>query len=446
MIVAPLLARGAPTVVLSNVTIIDGTGSPAKPDMTVIISGDRITAVVPTGSVSSPKDSLIIDASGKFLIPGLWDMHVHLSDASAADASHYILPQFVANAVTGVRDMGGDLKVIDTLRVEVHGGKTVGPRILRCGPFVDGPKEGATDRLTVRSEAEARDAVRSLKRDGVDFIKVHNGISRQPFFALADEAKKEGIPFCVHLPRSISISEATSAGAKSIEHMETFLESALRQRKLPGKTVEEAISAVDAEYTNETGAKLFSQFRKNRTWVDPTLIEYFNFAHEGEDAFLHDPRMKYVPKSLMTFWEKNFPLPTSLATTKLAVRQTVFDRLSKLVGEIHAAGVGMIAGTDLGARGVFPGSSLHDELILLVKAGLTPMDALQCATRNAAEVLGLSDSMGTIQKGKIADLVLLNANPLDDISNIKQIDTVIAKGRVHDRTDLHRMLAESETR
>jgi imidazolonepropionase-like amidohydrolase len=209
-------------IAITHVTVIDCTGAAARPNSTVVVTGGLISAVGPSGTVAIPAAARVVDANGKFLIPGLWDMHGHLTDATA-DA----FPLLIMNGVTGVRDMGGDLAQIDRWRSEINNGTRVGPHIIRAGPFVDGPKEGVTNRLTVRTPGEARQAVRDLKAKGVDFIKVHNALPPDAFFALMDEARKEHIPVAVHLPKGVSSAEASDAGVASLEHIETINESAL---------------------------------------------------------------------------------------------------------------------------------------------------------------------------------------------------------------------------
>ena len=424
-------------IVLTHVTVIDATGASSKPDMTVVITGDRITNLGKTGKLRVPKGAQVIDGTGKFLIPGLWDMHVHLSITTEAT-----LPAFIANGVTGVRDMGGDLNEIDRWRKEIADGALTGPRIVaRPGPLVDGPKKTAMYRLTVNNPAEARQAVISLKQRGVDFIKVHNRVPRDAYFALADECRKQGITFVGHIPRGISAEEASEAGQKSIEHTETLIEAAAFQQGSTAKSPEQAL----ATYTDEKRKALFALFVKNGTWYCPTLIEYRNFSFETDPSVLDDPRQKYLARATKEYIEKFFPVPPrNTPVEQYAGRRALFQRLLGLVGEMQRAGVGILAGTDPPARGVFPGFSLHDELALLVQAGLTPMEALQAATRNPAKFLGKLDSFGTIERGKIADLVLLEANPLEDIRNTRRVAAVVIGGRLILKPELQTMLDKVE--
>ena len=385
-------AQKDPTsLAFTHVTVIDCTGASAKPNMAVVISGDRIAAIGAIADVQIPKGALVVNATGKFLIPGLWDMHGHLTDATDS-----AFPLLIMNGFTGVRDMGGDLDQIDRWRAEIQQGKRIGPHIIRAGPFVDGPKEGVSNRLTVRTPEEARQAVRQLKAKGVDFIKVHNALPPDAFFALVDEARKEHLPVAVHLPKGVSSAEASDAGVSSLEHIETLNESALWRKDATAKTIEEAL----AENSGPMGEALFAKFVKNGTWYVPTLVAY----ERGFVLWSNDPE-------------------------SLAPRMNAHLKQVALVGAMHKAGVRIMAGSDFSDWGMVPGVDLHNELALLVEAGFTPMEALQAATIKPAEFLGKRDSLGTIEPGKTADLVLLDANPLEDISHSRKINAVVLGGK-----------------
>ncbi len=400
---------------ITHVTVIDCTGAAAKPNSTVVITGDRISEVGASETVDIPAGARVVDATGKFLIPGLWDMHGHLTDATET-----AFPLLIMNGVTGVRDMGGDLDQIDRWRKEIAEGRRVGPQIVRAGPFVDGPKPGAKYRLTVTNVAEARRAVDQLKSRGVDFIKVHNGLSREEFFAVADEARKQGLPLAVHLPSGmwthpqgdgVSVAEASDAGARSLEHIEILLESALYRKGATAKTMQQAI----AENSGVAGQALFARLKKNGTWYVPTLVAYYR-------GFV--------------LWSGN---PKETAGSLEIHRKNL-----ELVEAMHKAGVGILAGTDFSDWAIVPGVDLHNELALFVEAGFTPMEALQTATLEPAKYLGRLKTQGTIEKGKIADLVLLDADPLEDISHTRMINSVIVRGRLFSIARLRAEIVNSQ--
>ena len=396
-------------LVLTHITVIDCTGAAPKPDSAVVISGSQITVVGPSDSVSIPAGARVVDGSGKFLIPGLWDMHGHLTDATEG-----AFPLLIMNGVTGVRDMGGDLAQIDRWRSEIQNGTRIGPHIIRAGPFVDVPKVGASNRRTVRTPELARQAVLELKAQGVDFIKVHNALPPEAFFALMDEARKEHIPVAVHLPKDVSSAEASDARVASLEHIETINESALWRKGATAKTVEQAVD----ENLGPAGQALFQRFAKNGTWYVPTLVAY----ERGFVLWSNDP-------------------------AALKPRLEVHEKQIELVRMMHNAGVPIMAGSDFSDWALVPGIDLHNELALLVEAGFSPMEALQTATLNPAKFLGKTETFGTIQVGRAADLVLLDANPLEDISHTRKIHAVVLGGKFFPVTSIRaRALQEAAKR
>lgn len=428
------------SIVLFNVTVIDATGSPPLSDMTVVISGNRIVALGRTGRVRVPRNAQVIDATGKSLIPGLWDMHIHLSLAT-----ELAIPALIANGVTGVRDMGGDIDQIDEWRRRIASGGLLGPRIVRAGLIVDGQKPDAPFRLTVTSATEARQAVISRKRRGVDFIKTHNAVPREAYFALADEARRQNIPFVGHIPKEVTPAEASDAGQLSIEHTESLFDNILFSASQRGQSARGALNQAFAMYQDDRAAMLFQRFRRNGTWYDPVLVTYRSFAFRTDFAANPDPRNRYVAASTRRMWDRYQPIPGDLPAETIALRKSVFQRFLELIGLMRREQVNILAGTDAGGiRNVFPGFSLHDELALLVQAGLSPIEALQTATRNPAIFLGMSASFGTVERGKLADLVLLEANPLENIENTRRISAVIVNGRYIPKPELQTLLAHVE--
>ncbi len=460
LIFAPLFSAAASgqakqdarPLVFAHVTVIDMTGAAAKPDMTVVITGDRITEVGKSDKVKLPKDAQVVEAAGKFLIPGLWDMHVHTWD------KNYFFPLYIANGITGVRDMFGPVPPIKQWRKEIEDGVTLGPRIVAAGPIVDGPKPVWPGSIGVSNAEEGRKAVTTVKEGGSDFVKVYSLLPRDAYFAIADEAKRQGMVFAGHVPESVSAAEASDAGQKSIEHLTGVLlacssrEDEIRKetqaRRLQGMTaLLYAFAQVEAlnSFDSKKAERLFARFVKNGTWMSPTLTVLRGIAFIGDADFRNDPRLDYVPAYLrMGLWGPNAFGLSIRKPEDHANAKRVFQKQLELIGAMKRAGVEFIAGTDTPNPYVFPGFSLHDELAMLVQSGLTPMEALQAATRNAAKYLGKLDSLGTIEKGKFADLVLLDQNPLADIANTKKIRAVALGGRLVDRAAIDEMLAKIE--
>lgn len=438
----------------THVTVIDATGSPAQPDMTVVIVGDRIAAVGRSSDQTIPPGARVVDATGKVLIPGLVDMHVH-----TAWDPYFVRPLMLANGITSVRDMYAyDFTAIQQRRKEVDEGNLTGPRILAAGPIVDGPEGPWAEATIVRNAAEARSAVDSIRSKGYDFVKVYSSLNREAYFAIADEAKKEGIPFAGHVPGVIRDSEASDAGQKSIEHLLGIsLACSSREEELRNSPADPAsLAGYFAEqkaeldsYSDEKAAALFARFRKNGTWQVPTLVVMRNAALFGDSAYAQElkesPRLRYVPYALKMMWRLGLRFPPKMTPEQLATSKRYFQWQLRVVGEMQKAGVGILAGTDTPNPFVYPGFGLQDELVLLVQAGLTPMQALQAATRNPAQFMGTLDSTGTIEKGKIADLDLLDANPLEDIRNTQTLSAVVLGGRLIPKSGLTALLTEAES-
>ena len=433
----------------THVNVVDVRNGTISPDRTVLIVGNRIDAVMSADHSRLPLHTVVIDADGKFLIPGLWDMHVHsLWDPARA---RLFLPLFLSNGVTGVREMGGPMPAADQARWrnEVASGEILGPRLVVSGPFVDGPHPIWPGSIAVSTEADGERAVDSLKAAGVDFVKVYTSVPRSAYFGIAKEAHEDQIPFVGHVPVWIGADEASNAGQKSIEHLMGILlytsskSEELKEDLLKGINVNQLNDELVDTYDPNRAAALFALFRKNGTWQVPTLTIRHARPYILELQASDDPRLKYLPKSVTDSWTPRNDPRQPMAPAVLASRKRLFHKELEVVGAMQCAGVQLLAGTDTANPFCFPGFSLHDELGFMVQAGLTPLEALQTATINPAEFLGLTKSYGTVEKGKVADLVLLGRNPLENIANTKSIQAVVSNGRLFDRAALDRMLADA---
>ena len=449
----------------THVTVIDVTGALSTSDMTVIVAGNRIAALGKSGKVRIPKDAQVVNASGKFLIPGLWDMHTHTLREERIGT---FFPLFIANGITGVRDMAmplGNLELLEQWRKEIQEGRRVGPRIFASGATLGGVRPQLT--IPVATEAEARQAVVTLKQRGADYIKVLTLLPRPLFFVVADEARKQGLTFVGHVPASVTAAEASDAGQKSMEHLYGILESCSTNEAEVRKEVEQVAKNPDTwsawgavvrttdrlygqqarekTYSKEKCAALFARFVRNGTWQCPTLVMRRALASREDDSFRNDARLRYMPQSEVKGWTAQTDTRNvNLTAEEITNRKIRLEKETELVGEMHRAGVKILAGTDLGNPYVYPGFSLHDELALLVQAGLTPLEALQTATINPARFFGKENEFGTVEKGKLADLVLLDRNPLADINNTRKINAVVLNGRLLDRKTLDKLLADVE--
>jgi imidazolonepropionase-like amidohydrolase len=443
---------------LTHVTVVDVSGKSLQADQTVVIANGRIASITSSARSKPPKDAQVIDAHGKFLIPGLWDMHVHIAglNADPAWSKQVLLPLLLANGITGVRDMGGDLDVLLAWKHEIENGALLGPHIVAAGPFLVGSGKKTAEQYPVANAEGARVAVRDLKSRGADFIKIISLPSKETFFAVADESKKQNISFVGHLPFEVSVIEASNAGMRSIEHLlysafslsfsskEDDLRSRLVVAEQKGDSVawEEIAHQADATYSTEKAAVLLQTLKKNHTWVTPTLASLDITSHP-EEWNVDDPQLEFVPPALAKEWRGSMDDAQMKERAAWLARQAANDW--KLTGELHRAGVSLLAGSDSLDPFVFTGESLHKELAELVRAGFTPGDALQTATQGAAQFLGRERDLGTVQAGKAADLVMLSANPLEDIANTRKIDAVIRGGNYLDRDALDKLLAQAKS-
>jgi imidazolonepropionase-like amidohydrolase len=452
---AALFAQQPKPLAITGVTVIDVATGAAAPNRTVLVRGDRIAAVGKTGEVAVPADAETLDATGKFLIPGLWDMHVHIAGPD-------YLKLFLANGVTGVRDMHAFFPEA-TLRMRdlVHDGQMSGPRIVAAGALIDGPQAFWPGAIKATTPEEGRDAVRKLKEKGADFIKVYDSLRPAVYRAIAAESKAQGLPFVGHVPRSITLAEASDAGQHSVEHLTGLaLACSARERQLrreAGAALAKAdnsgaafalvfrfqVQALDS-YDEAKARALFAKLKQNQTYQTPTLTVLRALASLDDPKFTADPRLKYMPSYLTRGWSvENMPKERRPTKDDMTARRAFYEKSLKVVAALREAGVPILAGTDTTNPYCFPGFSLHDELELLVtKCGFTPLQALQTATTEPAKFFGREKELGAAESGKRADLLVLDADPRADIKNTTKIHAVIANGRLLRRAALDALLAE----
>jgi len=454
----PLWAQSQPiprkptSLLLAHVTVIDSTGSAARPDMSVLIEGGKIKSISPTGRNNHDDDTLIVDARGKFLIAGLWDMHVH---ALSKDEPDRFFPLFIANGVTGIRDMGGDIPLpqIVQLKKEVYTGSRLGPEIFAAGPILEGEHPFWRFAIPVKNADDAQRAVTQLVKEGADFLKVYNTLSRSAYLAIASQAKQDRISFVGHIPDGVTPAEAAVIGQKSIEHLwgiPIYLSSEsakLQNMAAQANDEEDPKVARDLYYKiNETilatqdskkASGLYEVFARNHTWQTPTLVVLRSYAAIHDPALRKDSRIAYIPDNLLSFWNSMGGQPDRRNDE---IQARLFKSDIAIVKAMHGAKVPLLAGTDTPNPYTYPGFSLHEELELLVSAGLSPLEALQSATIRAAQFLGVDELFGSVEEGKVANLVLLDSNPLEDIRNTKEIRGVVLRGNFLDKAKLDELL------
>lgn len=414
------------SVAFTHVTVIDGRSEILQRDMTVVIRGNRVASVGRADSVAITGITTVIDARGKYIIPGLWDMHVH----TVMPGGRQVLPLYIANGVTGVRDMAGDWPTLVAWRREIAAGTLIGPRILASGPYLEGG-DVPIPHLTVKTPADAQPAVDSLLRLGVDFIKVHSQLTRESYFAIARAARARGAPFVGHVPRSVGAADASDSGQRSIEHLLTIPNECSPEDSVqlePKFTVQSALGRC----SSASLAPLFAKLVHNGTWVVPTLSAQLEVSLWPTRALPGDSFARYLPDSLKRFVAEIFPMPPDVPPDADLAGRRLFAKRIAVTGALYRAGVHILPGTDAPLRNSPPGFGLHLELSYFADAGLSPFEILRSATLEPARFFGMLDSLGTVEPGKIADLVLLTENPLDDITNARRTWAVMANGRLYD--------------
>jgi cytosine/adenosine deaminase-related metal-dependent hydrolase len=446
----------APAIAITHVSVVDVATGDIRSDNTVLVSGNRISYAGPADSAAIPAGARILDGRGKYLIPGLWDMHVH---GFMYVFSDFAGPLMISNGVTGAREMGYYVDTTLRWKADIAAGREIGPRLI-AGVRVDGPVTKARFVAHVTTEEDGIRAVDTLARKKdrsprADFIKTYSWVPRAAYFGIARESRRLGVPFAGHVPYSVTVIEASDAGQRSLEHEDDLMractsrDSLLRARFADtgnvntGKQLQLMRTQAPLIRTSHDAARcgeVIATLARNRTWVTPTLVVYQPYVHAFDSVGTHPEWARYVPGLVQGGWlQRRAAVQPGDSTVMRSYFS--FDRTR----ELKEAGVKLLAGTDAPQPFVFPGFSLHEELQLLVQSGLTPLEALRTATYNPAEFLGALDSLGTVAKGKLADLVLLDGNPIVDIRNTKRISAVIANGRLFDSAARAQLLSHVET-
>jgi imidazolonepropionase-like amidohydrolase len=474
------------SILIKNISIIDVEKGITRPNASVLIRDSMIEKIfypaaaastrpaapsTPSASPSStqppaaapsahsarsaqsarlPSADTVIDGTGRYLIPGLWDMHTHVwSDM-------FIFPLLIANGVTGIRGMFEDVNASNGWKEKMAAGKLDGPDMRLAGPIVDGPNPVWPGSVAVKNAAEGRRAVDSLKNIlHTDFIKVYSLLSRESYFAIAGEAQKQHIPFAGHVPNVVTVLEAAKAGQKSQEHLYGFVEAAsdsadylmqLAQGLKTDSTLKNTLVKKQfllRTYNPRKLQQLLQELKQYDTWICPTLTVLHAIGVMEDTTQLSDPRMQYMSVFTRNMWDptKDFRFKTWTPETFAAFRQEFVIKM-QIVKAMQDAGIGLLAGTDFPNPYCYPGFGLHEELQWMVKAGLTPAQALRTATINPARYFDIERHTGSVAEGRLASLVILDADPLVDISNTEKINTVILRGKVFNNTALQDMLTK----
>jgi imidazolonepropionase-like amidohydrolase len=434
ILLAASIASAASTAFV-NVNVIPMTADTVIRSQTVIVSDGLIQTIGAFGSTPVPSDAEIVDGTDRYLMPGLAEMHGHVPGGDAANLAR-VLSLYVANGVTTVRGMLGQSSHL-TLRAKIEAGETLGPRLFTSGPSLNGE--------SVKSPAAGRAMVRAQHDAGYDFIKIHPGLTLAEFDAIAKTANQLDMPFAGHVPEDVGVERALAAGIASIDHLDGYMQSLLRPNDDPSGGLAGFFGVFIADQADEDKiAGIARATAAAGVWNVPTesLFVHVTSPALSSEELAERHEMKYMPAATVAQWKqyKDELLRDPSYKPETALRAEQLRR--RLIFELHNAGAGLLLGSDSPQVFNVPGFALHDELELLVGAGLSPFAALKTGTVNASVYFGQQEKWGTVQEGRTADLVLLDANPLVDINNSRRIHGVMVRGRWLPHSALNELLQE----
>lgn len=467
ILIAFLLAASdatAQSLAFTDVTVIDVIDGSAEPGQNVVVAGDRIVAVGGADQVVIPRGATVIDGGGKFLIPGLWDMHVHMandvwtpvpwdfhtSDSETGDQRDIYLPIYLAFGVTGIREMSGGLVSV-RMRDRIERGELLGPHTVVASPLLDGQEPVFPGKavIPIHGAERAREVAGQLTAQGFDFLKPYSYLSAESYRALHERARELGMEIAGHVPLSVSVWEAAELGQRTVEHLTGIEFGCSRREDELRQTYLSRLQALTADPSSEDRLDiwyrsewepfesldparceaLLSHLAAQGTWVVPTLALQRMISYPDDPVVAENPNFRYLdPES------RDVQAAADEFNPERRLRP-LYDHRVEMIPQLHRAGVGILAGSD--ATGGF---ALHQELEIYAESGLPPLDVLRTATINPARYLGREHDLGSIEPGKIADVVLLRANPLEDISNTQTIEAVVFQGHLLERQRLDQML------
>jgi imidazolonepropionase-like amidohydrolase len=419
-----------------NVNVIAMNDDSVIPAQTVIVNGDRVVAIGDVEVTVLPDDAEIIDGTDRYLLPGLTEMHGHVT-STTADSLDSVLGLFVANGVTTVRGMLGRPAHLE-LRQRIIDQNVLGPRLITSGPSFNGN--------SVDNPKHAIEMVKAQFQAGYDFLKIHPGLTHSQFMAIADAANELGIPFAGHVPSDVGVPDALSAGISSIDHLDGYMQTLVSPNEDPTGGVGGFFGLLLAADADESRIKKTAEATAAAgVWVVPTeaLFEHSVNGVSPEDVG-NWSEMKYVSRGTVNQWVNEKRELINDPKVSLELRMRAIDLRRQIILALHRAGAGLLLGSDSPQRFNVPGFALHRELEYLVAAGLTPFDALQTGTVNPAVFFGAEVDAGTIEVGKVADLVLLDQNPFEDIKNIRRVHGTMLRGRWVNRPEIDAILARAE--
>jgi hypothetical protein len=448
-----------------NVNVVDVDVGYVLSNHTVLIAGARVQAMGPSVAMGIPPGAQVIDGSEQFLIPGLWDVHVHLfNNVSRRAPNTWAFPLFVVNGVTGVREMWTEfasIPVVDQWRSSVSRGEVLAPRVIAAGALVDGPGAWMPNMPEVATPTEGQLFVRQAAQAGSDFIKIYSLLPPEVYQAILDEARAVRLPVAGHIPLQVPALDGVRAGQWTNEHLyqireacstiETRMIERRRQFYSAAYTEQEEIALLDSD-VHQIGEHFDIQICRGVAravaevgqWQVPTLTNERRWFLGVPDEDVYKTWMVFIPPTQRTTWRQRLESGSATYSGDVASLRRSWHATLQVIDVLSDAGAGILVGTDFGQPFILPGFSVHEEMALLVQAGLSPLQALQAATINPARAMAATDSLGTVSPGKLADLVLLTANPLENIQHSRRISGVILNGRHLNRRALDELLSDAE--
>lgn len=433
---------------ISNATIIDVESSSVTENRVILISNDTIRRIEDNENSDNFSATQQLDATGKFVIPGLWDMHVHFRGGDTLiEENKNMLPLFLAYGITTVRDAGGDITpAVLEWREKIQSGEMDGPAIFTPGPKLDGPDPAWPGSISVTTKLEIEAALDSLESIGADYVKMYDGsLSKEAFYSIIRAAEERELKTTGHMPLTADFIEAIEYGLDGAEHMYYPLTAcspiadSLSELNIGYGMMEEIINTYDPELAEE----VFMKMSENNVYITPTLHIQTTLSQILDVDHSRDTLLPYIGRGIQQSYQGRVEGAKRAKASGSTMREKMEQISEQMIHPMYEAGVHILAGSDCGAFNsyVYPGESLHGELRSLVAAGLTPQQALETSVVNGPQFFSKEDDFGGVTEGKVAHLLLLHENPLENIENLSSIFAVIKSGRIYNRQKLDEMLS-----